>query len=394
MLQLLFLLYTVTAAAPAAVPADEVFGNVRNAYRAGPVSDRIAVVASRRGELRVQFGPDGSLAMWMGPLRVSATGGVLTIVSDQNPARCVQRSYGQGMLLDELRRALPPLDLPQLHLALGEASPESVMGDRVGAVQWSDGVRGVTDAGEVIVLAGAGETAGVTVEVDAATWRLRRVEVSPYATPQATAEFLSSPIEPEPPSVWRIDCAGRTVVADLAALASTPAPIELGAQAPEILLLTLDSVPWRLSERSRAPLALLFFRENGSDALTGFRALERWLVTDDAPSGAAVRAAAVVRIEAGDGFEGVLAMTEQWGDDLLWTVAPELTMDLFAPSAGAAIVLLDSANTLLGVVRLDGREADVQPIIDEVRRAFAGVSPRPGPAGTAPGGAARSPDQS
>jgi len=351
-----------TESAPAAVK------RIAEAYRDGPLADRVSLSvgngdhAGGAAEIIVHIDPDGAVLLEMGALTLWAGEEMVEGVVESNRGAYFAAPRAGRPIHHVLWRHLPWTPLPQPGLAFDSAPQAPDVLPFAGPFSWETGQ--VDDDGSLFAAHGESPQAAVTLIADVETARLRRAAVMRRGDAR-TDRLRVEPIDPGDPSQWRPDTSGRRAVSTLADLALIEPEIDPGDPAPEILLLTLDGRPWRLSEAAGDPAALLLFRADTPGAGAGREALER--LAERHPTLVA-RWAVVLDQRDRSLFQRRDALAEEWGPELLWTVAHESTIDPFAPNSGAAILLVDAAGVVQGALPLDDRAGDVDELTEETGR--------------------------
>jgi hypothetical protein len=369
-----------------------VIAGAQEAYRAGPVADRLAIsVTSAAGRARsadviVRIDATGDMPAFRlefaesrsdASLVVSLSAGTLVAANSGNENdRWVMENVGAG--LDEILSLLPPLPIPQLHLALGGAfdHPTPYTPDLAWESAETSQAQPPSDRVD-IVLRGRGPLGAVTALFDAQTLRLRSFEAELQG--ERTLSILSEPVEPGTPADWPITTVGRTLVADLSDLSLQRGPITPGQFVPDIG----DNTGWSL----HAELEALAAAGSKAVALVLFRVSEEPLQLATAEAGArlALQAVGLTRAEGAApavvarpmaaielaGAEGDWqALRERWAGEAMnglmpgWAT-PGSTLDRFDPGAIAALVLVAPDRRLLAVIPLESR-TDAEALAEEI----------------------------
>jgi hypothetical protein len=144
-----------------------------------------------------------------------------------------------------------------------------------------------------------------------------------------------------------------------------------GDDAPPLLLLGIDMRPWILASRDAGAVALVLCRGETPGASAGFGAALDVSEDEGAPLG--YSAVLGVCVEPFDRplLDYVRELRNRWGRSVKWTVAPERTIDRFAPRADAVLVVIDALDTVRAVIELDDRGSDQSELADEIRAALA-----------------------
>lgn len=428
---LCLMLAALGAGAQEAPAPEELLRRVRDAYRSGPVQERIELRfqdGDRTERETIHFGVDASAplrrlridlgettlyaqapAPGPGPIEPpgEGDGGHIDVLLASSEQQFVRLPI-ERLTRAEIARHLPPIGLPQLEWAIGgEFSPHAFLSR---SVQWRSVAPGGSGAaGETYRLSGVSRAGVVGLEVDARTWRLRNAT---YAVDDeqrdATVRLEIHPLEPTPPERWAPDVEGRTRLTSLADLRPSRRPLEPGEAFPSGWLLDVSGEPWPLADAARAPqgtrrwVMLVAFRYDASP-----EALDRTLLLAEAgvtlaeqirralreigESGARIE----VDIRVAPVFDvGTFSrprlerLADRWrlssGETaLLWMLAPTHTLERLAPGADVALVAIDEEARLVRAVSLD----DNADHLDEVLEGFVtAMAVNPGRSGAEPGG--------
>ncbi len=383
-------------AAPPTTP-EEFFDAVGATYRSWPLAERVSVRlraenadtarsgftfrldASNRGEPRARLD--------LGDLQVFISGRSLVAANRLEPAACYRAEAEVPFNPALLSKHLPPVALPGWVLAHRQpGEPIPPLTPYAGPMTWDSPE--VAPAGDGLsrrgewTITGRGPDATMTVTVDAATTRLRRIVID--AAPGRRTRSLELAIVPMIPgdsARWAIATEGRRAVDSLPELRPTRGVLTVGSAVPNLLLLDNEMIPWSLADVFVVPgaidaAALVMFRPAGAeenaaerDARAGMDAALR--AAADAEGGPVRLAAyAVAAYDLGRfDREGLDAITARWlppGDDparaVLWSSSSRTSIDAFSPGASAVLVLVSRDMKLMGVLPLDGRGADPEAL--------------------------------
>jgi len=381
------------------IPVELALHGARDAYRAGPVADRVVVAftddrgnrATERFIVRVDATLDSPIvALELGRLHVSATQGVLLAVHDDEATTFFEAPIADPVTPEALARVLPPLPVPQLELAF--ADEPSIRTAYTPEITWTEARLHEAARPPVITLGGGGAHGSVAARIDATTGRLRQVE-APLGPNATTMTLDIAPVEPGDPASWIVDRGMRRPVEHLGRLTRPPRDLVPGDAAPDIRALVLPSDSWSLHDALGAPsphpIALVTFRAmpSGSHAdqiardvemardvvLDAFAALER---ADWALHGVAV--VDLARID----LDRIAALESLWSAGveapglaarLPWTSDATRAINAFDAEADALLVLVAPDTRIVAIHRLDGLSEVPDRVALEIREQIAGV---------------------
>lgn len=371
MLALLSALFTpgfaqtgLAQAPPADQPADppaellrldpgEVFRSITDAYRAGPIAERVTVTAVSEHRQREQTAtvfvdaPGKSALLELGPLRALARNGELRVTHKRRGDRYAIFPAGGRSIAAIVADSLPPIPLPELSLAFDDPADPVHLTPFPGIIEWTDAMH--APGATKLVLIGAGPGTRVTYVVNTETWRLI---AGVLTTPDSGLhiEMTFEGIDPGDPAEWAIGTQGKSPVPTLAQLQPGDTDIGAGAPAPPMVFFTLGSKPWRLEADHEGPIALLFFREISPAVLAARDAITTAVGAGDQPFD--VQPVLVTsRLVGIDLFERLGRTVHAYGDHVLWTASPEATIDRFTTGPACA-VFLDADATVRAVVEI------------------------------------------
>lgn len=344
------------------------------------------------------------LGLEMGPLRVHAAEGKLTAISTSAPGKYFEQSYSGDLTSAVLGELLPPIPLPQLELAAQEKLTLAAPTPYTTGMVWTGAVAQTGARQPTMTLTGEGPSGPVMVIAHVATGRLIRISASIRGRAGDTSLELSfREIQAGDPASWAINVEGHTRVDSLMQLrsdSSRPGQVRVGQAVPEMSFTRRDLSPWTLSAATGASgeapanaLVLVMFRAGQGglpamgDAGAGLGVL-RAIRRGDNADPVAFSAGAAIVIELAD-FQkrvwdqaaaawaaGAPEPDPLWtAAELMWSSSVSLSIDRFAPGAGAAAVVIGPDRTLRGVVVLDGRAADGAGLESDLRAILKGPEP-------------------
>src|SRR5690606_11932796 len=122
----------------------------------------------------------------------------------------------------DLAATLPPIPAPQLALVADDdfSTPTPYTPD----VRWVQASADPDAPMQLVIMEGQGPHGPVTLVTDAQTGRPRKLRGAVARDPPAKLDLLFEPIDPGDPTAWRIDTAGREVVASATELGLPQAP--------------------------------------------------------------------------------------------------------------------------------------------------------------------------
>lgn len=376
--------------ASSAADPQTVLTKVREAYRSGPVAERVTVrVENEEGRgrtdrvlLRITSSEEGGpiIDLALGDLRVRAKGGSILAVNTRNTADYFAVEFDGPLTIGALERALPPLPVPQVYILLsgGDAGFTDIT-PYARSVTWR-GVR-EPDGGDdgPIVLTGRMSGGTVTLRADPLSYRLLEFEAA-YSRAGSRLEIAAAPIDPDEPIWTDFQPDERTRVGSLSRLTPTRPPREVGVGStlPEMVFLSASSERWSLpgvfgsgeADDEPAPMAvLIFLRDVDAERVIEQRrlvtaaeeAIERF--GEDGEGEAAVRfegsrVVLLADLARADVGERIDAAAGRYGDAFVWTPDSIAVANLLPGDATASIVVVDRGLVVRAVVALDGQAED------------------------------------
>lgn len=374
----------------ARLPEDET-ADARNAEDANKEAGRF-VRGARDSDLKVEesesvifrIDADRSVALALGDLRVWADQEVVRAEYIGNGVAIFEVEHDEPSPADAIRDALPPLPLPQLAFASRAGKPlrhptpysRDVVWEEA---RWSsivhlrrsmppkdeqereDFKRWLLSQRAMKTIIGRFDGGEIKMLIDHRD-RFRRTNVE-FDSGRMIQVRVTERSDSVDPTRWKIETSGRRRVDSLTALAPKQGEIASGDSAPDLLLLTLDGQLWRPSQSDNRATALVFFRRDHEAARSGENAAR---LAADRVDGLRVRAAAVFEPDADRLMDRRDELADAWGDDLLWTVSPKTTIERFAPSASAVVVVVDAKGVTRAVIPLDGRAGEDEAIAERI----------------------------
>lgn len=425
------------AGAPEPIDPALALAEVRDAYRAGPVAERVRVTIHPDGKpawhdefvVRLDAGKakdrsGASLGLEMGDLRVWASAGRVIGAHQRDQKSCFVSEYAGPLTPGALSQALPPIPVPQLAFMTLDPEADSPLLGRdltpyTPLIVWE--AAAADDSAGAALLSIRGHTAPsitrptagkVLLAADLKTGRLIRFTADLEQGAQLTLDFEA--LSPGDPGAWAIDAEGRARVAHINDLKPRPGDVTVGKAVPDMLLSDIQTKPWNLltafsvprgePESSAADFLVLLLvcepREADApkdpapppvpaaldDAAAGDLAIravtarldrERLLRTagDHAllPPKVAARTVFIVRKADSRAPAKVKAASARWGDGLLWSASRETTIDRFTPGDDTAIIVIRPDRTLAGIIALAGRAAKQNEIESELSAVVSGA---------------------
>jgi hypothetical protein len=402
-------------AAPAPTPQEQLasaLSKARNAYRAGPIAETVALrVFWPDGRevkstviLRVDAGDEASrrsrrIKLDLGRLLIAADDQALVAINTQDPGTYFRAELPEGLTLAALRGVAPRIPLPQIDWALNDATepldPSRALG--VGRpVAWSPQIT-MTRTGEVMFRGG---NAGGSVELtlNDRTGRLVHLAApigAPGSSGQAKLEMdvSSTPSGAAAGDEWTIQTAGRTAVAFLAELKGKAPDLTPGSWLPDLSLMTKDFEKWSLqqqmSNNNAEPVlvtrerfgVLVLYRvlpgDLSADAQAGVKALSslKALVAEHWPDAAKrpqLVGAIIPSLDLQDFNRARLATVDaQWlgsAPPRYFSPSGGAVIERLAHKAAAALVLIDSNQRVVGTINLDGRAGQDAMVAQEAEK--------------------------
>ncbi len=392
---------SVPESAEAVLTPASLWNSITAYYRAGAQGEKIVVRAvspsssERLAVIEARYDAGGSerparIRLDLGRLTIFAGDGLVRIISQQDPARMVVRSFDGPLTPAAINAVVPPVPLPQIDWVLASGQGEHQVASLAG-VEWHTAA--AMDNGW-LRLEGQSPDARIVLIAEP-TGRVRHVTVYPADGAGGIIELASEPVNVPPPHTWDIDPAGRTAVDSLELLSPPPPDVAIGARVPNLGLMSTDMLAWSLAEslraaavgpgdRERSAAALLvLFKAEDTDAETsasaGLRAAleakrlleRRGLMGNGGRIGVAVHPIAVLEVQQ---FRAPLirSIGERWKDrghaGLVWTSSGSALLDRFARSASSMILIVDGEQRLAAAIPLDGRAGEVDALRAEIER--------------------------
>jgi hypothetical protein len=146
--------------------------------------------------------------------------------------------------------------------------------------------------------------------------------------------------------------------------------VRAGDDAPPLLLLGIDMRPWILASRDAGAVALVLCRRETPGASAGFGAALDVSEDDRAPLGYTAALGVCVEPFNQPLLDHLRELRNRWGRWVKWTVAPETTIDRFAPQADAVLIVIDALDTVRTVIELDDRGSDQSQLAREILAAL------------------------
>lgn len=409
-----------------ALDASEVLARISAAYRDGACADRVSLTATpypviegplparaiRRAVAIVRTARSAAQSpmakLELGELRIFAQSGTITAIRQGDREHAARFEIEGDPTPPNLARHLPLLAFPQLWLALGRDTSESLT-SLTGVVRWEDAETVASGSRRLLVIRGKSSTHEVVMSALATTGRLDSFEITPIGVAGAKIVGRCAAIAPGDPSAWGIDVGPRAVVKSLGELRSTPGVIEPGAGILDPPLQLMDLRAWSLlgelkarSGQRPAAAAMVLFTHDASAAMidSALGAVLRAEVSLD------LEATAPTPLEAGAGLTppasllslGVACLApggfdatalakidEAWREGtrsvlarvlpnakpepvlLSWTGASDELLGRLAPGASCAVVIVSDDLRLLGVIEPEGKPGEGAVIADQIR---------------------------
>lgn len=409
--------------------ADEWLARARQAYRQGPLVERLMLHAgegrSRRTSvvwLRLDAGdPQRALPprlRWDAPsLTISAQGESVVAILPSNATQAYVCERPGGLSMTLLEACLPELPVPQIRLMLGDERREGASAGvwalwDVDALAWE--VVPAATPGMVILRATGPRDASAdaerwisrTITLDEQTGRVLRFEASGSAGTIIAGTVDQRPDE-EAQGEWMIRTSDRDRLETLSKLAPTPARVGVGQRVDAVIgLASLQAdgtlTNWDLSTRLADVEALppqppgkvasvLVLVSDASPANARLAALaqdacrellrdldiERMQPRAGTPRAVCVLAACLelsaLRSDP-NWVRDQAAQHARWGVEtqdarvpLVWCQSGADLLAQTAPGSSVAIVVLDASQSVLGVLTLDQRMVDAQGLAAQVR---------------------------
>jgi len=357
----------------APVTPAEALARMQSAYAGDPVGERIEIVARSSGEVRrdgltLRVAPTAVRIDFDG-LAAFATAEAMTLAHvPSGRGRVTPASDGETRfgLID---RMLPPLPLPQL-VVLRQGAGVTALPPLCENLRWFS----ATEVDDLLLVEGVGDACSASLALDRSTWRLAsatlrgRTNAGPISV-----EIRVEGFDPGPVADWSLDGGSIQPIESLAELAPREGDIRPGDAAPDLLLLTPDATPWRLSAElaeASSPRALLLFREDTPAARDALDAAER--AAAEGAEGLATIVGVVLPASGVEPLARLDALADHWGDGLLWTVSADTTLGRFAPDSVGALVVIDAGGVVRLIEPIENRASDIPSL---TRRIVASLSP-------------------
>ena len=384
----------------ATIDAATLLKNIQDAYRAGPVADKVEMSASAKNA-----GKNGHVITTVVTARLDATDPTpslriefseLILHATQQRLEAINRNEDhtyasielKGLTQPAIEEHLPPIPLPQVAFAFG--NPDSGLFKGIGKVEWEAPVLTTAGNSRVFRLNGKHGAGTITLMVDGSTWRLMQVRAE-IQRPGGMTELLLkiTQVDAGTPDSWKLDTKGRDVVGSLAMLKPREGATRAGQKLANIAGNSVGYGAWSLvdafaADRARSQagggagaMMLILFRDN-EDPIRGAATL----ADVKAARTAAGQAMAMLRAEPGTPVptlceamvvfgrkyepERPNQLQQEWSKagaelpakDLRWSVSAASTIDRVAPAANCIGVVVLSDLTLVGTVTLEGRSGD------------------------------------
>jgi 2-amino-4-hydroxy-6-hydroxymethyldihydropteridine diphosphokinase len=346
----------------------EALARMQAAYLAGPVGEHIELVARssgvvQRDRITLRMAPE-TIRIDFDGLTAQATESGLTIAHETSGrAHTIDASPGESRFA-LLERALPPLPLPELTIARRGAEA-TALGALCRDLRWFS----ATPMDGLLLVEGVGPECSASIALDRTTWRLASATLRGRgAGGPISVEIRVEPFDPGAPDVWMLDAATLTPVASLADLAPRSGDIAIGDAAPDLLLLTRNAMPWRLTDAiGDGGAVLILFREDTPGAR---EALEAARQIGGAHPGVGVALGVVLPATGVEPLARLADLARDWGDDLHWTVSADTTLGRFAPDSVGVLVAIDGAGVVRLVEPIENRAGDGESLARRVRDAL------------------------
>ncbi|CAN5863842.1 hypothetical protein BH11PLA1_BH11PLA1_09930 [soil metagenome] len=272
---LCLLLISSVSAAPLTLDPVTALREIRAVYTAAPVAENITLTlriserTTRQDRITFALDPhapadphDDTIALLLGPLRVHAAGGVLTVTQTNFDETYFEAPYREPLTVEQLTSILPPLPLPQLALLRADADTTILdLAATAPSVNFSAAVTDPAADRPEIALTGASPRGSVTLTVDVRSGRLKHIVLGNPAAIGSLA-FAFEAIKPDPALFIRPDISKRRRVATPALLALPP-QLDVNTRFPKIPSL-LASLPTAESK----PLVLILLNPRASASVS------------------------------------------------------------------------------------------------------------------------------
>lgn len=373
-----------------------VIQEAQQAYRAGPTAEQVTatlriegahprrpMVMQQRFTVRIAppapeaEGPTQAL-LELGDVTVALRDGLLTASSTWNEQRVLVRDLESFPGPLDLAATLPPIPAPQLALVADDdfSTPTPYTPD----VRWVQASADPDAPMQLVIMEGQGPHGPVTLVTDAQTGRLLKMTAAVASDPPAKLDLLFEPIDPGDPTAWRIDTAGREIVASATELGLPQAP-EPPEPEPELIFRNAEGDPWRpgageMANAHAAAVILIPAQRDPDRALraAAVAAIAAGLAQTPGP----LRTRAAVAFPPGgfgaaafnqlrQGWSAELARRERVAEDLLWTEAPPHVLTPSLAEADALLLLIGSDGERLAPLPLRA-DATAEALAQEISR--------------------------
>ncbi|MEL7472454.1 MAG: hypothetical protein AAGK04_03985 [Planctomycetota bacterium] len=335
-------------AQPAMLDVPPIERSIREAYRSEPLAERVEfTVRDARGaertdtiELRAHAGEE-ELALRMGGLRVWASDGEVRVADAPDAGRVWSAELGGAPSSERLAVVLPPLVLPQLSSAFGDATPGATT--LTPSVRWAFARRSARS----VRLVGRDGPIAVTGVVADGRWRRW---TATHETEGWSIELRIRSIAEVSSEEWRVMSEGRTPVATLAELRPAPSAVRLATLDPlPLMTMAGRARSWGAHLRTLEPDqigVILLYRGDDETEQARRRAIEIvGRLATSAPD-ARVWPVAVFPLAAFQ-RDRLVAESARWdrklreGDRLLWSVGLDGTLGRFDANATLQAIAID-----------------------------------------------------
>lgn len=379
---------------------------LQNAYRTGEVCERVtlqvksitpgnALPRTVRSSYVVRMELTPSLidnrpivAVDLGSMQFMVRDGLITAVHPRDPATFFNAPHNGFISTRAIAQALQPVPLPQLDLATAPSSelPCTEFWPYAKNITWT-GVDVDPRQSTRKTIRGVCEGGLVTLAVSAQ--RLRTLTID-LADPKTVLTFGFAPSGPCDPQRAAIDVTRRQRVELASDLRPRAGVLKVGARIPELPLSPPGGGQWSLAEILEPPpeaiivgmpaadhAVLLLTRPSNEDGfipalprldLNKLGDLMRQMRSASFQPRPAGRLSGDVEPPTRFGFARVLVMNSpgpeeviaqlraaqpKWGTQMLWTTNAGATVDVFAPGADAAVVIVDAEGVLRSVLPIE-----------------------------------------